>query len=258
MSSTVAPRRHLELNVFASPRCKLVDVPAIKLLDAAKQLFLAVLDAFRRGFIHGNISMNNILYAQADYQLLIIDWELGRRFVDPFVRQNTLTGTLDTMSVANFMRLAPLPHDEIESAIYVLLKIITQTFKPTEDLEGEWMSTLRQYHWDDPRVRPGTLQQLRRMFWGKYSHFSRGTTIRDTLDLFRSSGRPATAQFLHSLFSLPLPIDHDTIDSSDYNTVLSSLEDLVVQAVAAVDSVDASGLAREMEKSRLVPVSERA
>ncbi|KAJ7196890.1 hypothetical protein C8J57DRAFT_1027092, partial [Mycena rebaudengoi] len=54
-------------------------------------------DAFRRGVIHRDISVNNILFA--DNQLLMVDWELGRRFVDPFTGQGTVTGTLDTMSV---------------------------------------------------------------------------------------------------------------------------------------------------------------
>ncbi|KAJ7063636.1 hypothetical protein C8F01DRAFT_1279645 [Mycena amicta] len=156
-----------------------------------------------------------------------------------------LTGTLDTMSVATLMEEAPLPHDDIESAIYVLLKIITQTFKPTKELEGEWSETLDQYHWDDPRVQPGTLRQLRVVLWMK-SSVPEATTIGATLNIFRSCGRLATAQFLDSLFSLPLPIGRNAVDSSDYGAVLSSLEDLVEKAIAAVDSVDASSLAREV------------
>ncbi|KAJ7430292.1 hypothetical protein FB451DRAFT_1500213 [Mycena latifolia] len=80
---TMVPR-HLEIMVFASPRetRKLKDVPmAAEFLPAAEQLFRAILDAFRRGILHRDISVNNILVA--DNQLLMIDWEIGRRFQEP-------------------------------------------------------------------------------------------------------------------------------------------------------------------------------
>ncbi|KAJ7778693.1 hypothetical protein DFH07DRAFT_1056104 [Mycena maculata] len=239
-------RRHLEVMIFASPReaRKLMDISATDLLAVAKQLFLSILDAFRRhGVIHRDISVNNILFA--DNKLLMIDWELGRRFVEPFTGQGTVTGTLDTMSVANLMMVDPLPHDEIESAIYVLVKVLTQTFKPREDLRGEWRDILTQYHWDNPDVKPGTLQQLRILLWSKTSFYS-GTTIGATLNIFRLSGHLASAQLLQALFSLPLPIERHEVDRSNHATVLSSFTVLVDKAVAALASVDASSLAREI------------
>ncbi|KAJ7773572.1 hypothetical protein DFH07DRAFT_801205 [Mycena maculata] len=242
----VMVRRHLEVMIFASPReaRKLMDIfSAIDLVAAAKQLFLSILDAFRRGVIHRDISINNILFA--DNKLLMIDWELGRRFVEPFTEQGTVTGTLDTMSVANLMMVDPLPHDDIESATYVLLKALTQTFKPREDLRGKWRNILAQYHWDDPDVEPGTLQQLRILLWNK-SSFSSGTTIGATLNILRLSGHLASAQLLQALFSLPLPIERHEVDRSNHATVLSSLTVLVEKAVAALESVDASNLACEI------------
>jgi hypothetical protein len=241
-------RRHLEVMISTSPRAarNLVDVfSATKLLAAAKQLFLAILDAFRRGVIHRDISVNNILFA--DNQLLMVDWEIGRCFVESFGGPGTLTGgTLDTMSVASLMMAdPPLPHDDIESAAYVLLKVLTQTFKPREDLRGKWRKILAQYYWDNPDVEPDTLQQLRLLLWTKTS-FSSATTLGATLDIFRASGHVASVQLLRALFALPLPIERDAVDGSSHAAVLASLEVLVEKAVAAVESVDASSLACEI------------
>ncbi|KAJ7459945.1 hypothetical protein FB451DRAFT_566872 [Mycena latifolia] len=119
--------------VFASPReaRKLKDIPlAAEFLAAAEQLFRAILDAFRRGILHRDISVNNILVA--DNQLLMIDWEIGRRFQEPSSAA-ALTGTLNTMSVASLANNDPLPYDDVESAVYVLLKLLTQMFVPRED-----------------------------------------------------------------------------------------------------------------------------
>jgi hypothetical protein len=76
--------RHLEIMAFDSPSNarKLKDVPsAAEFLAAAEDLFRAILDAFRRRVLHRDISVNNILVA--DNQLIIIDWEIGRRFQEP-------------------------------------------------------------------------------------------------------------------------------------------------------------------------------
>ncbi|KAJ7460750.1 hypothetical protein FB451DRAFT_1371607 [Mycena latifolia] len=239
---TMVPR-HLEIMVFASPRkaSKLKDVPsAVEFLAAAEQLFRAILDAFRRGILHRDISVNNILVA--DNQLLMIDWELGRRFQGPLsaARRGTLTGTLDTMSVASLENSDPLPHDDIESAVYVLLKVLTQTFVPPVDQQREWAATLNTYCWDDPDVKPGVLRILRMCLWS--NHNSEYSMVNTTLRIFRSAGHAARAQLVLSLLSLPLLSQRYEVDSSDYDAVLLSLQDLVDQAVAAVRSVDASSL----------------
>ncbi|KAJ7151447.1 hypothetical protein C8R43DRAFT_1005213 [Mycena crocata] len=241
-------RRHVEVMVFASPRetRKLMDVfssSITKFPAVAKQLFMSILDAFRRGVIHRDVSVNNILFAED--QLLMVDWELGRFFGEPFAAQGTVTGTLDTMSVASLSMTNPLPHDDIESAIYVLLKALTQTFKPPEELRAKWSKTLARYHWDDPLVDPDTLQELRHFLWSKPS-YSSTTTLGLTLSIFRSAGREGVAQILESLFSLPLPLEHDVINISSHAAVLSSLTELVEKAVAALESVDLSSLAREI------------
>ncbi|KAJ6588265.1 hypothetical protein B0H19DRAFT_1098561 [Mycena capillaripes] len=241
--------RHLEVLVSASPReaRKLIDdsvLSATKFLAAAKQLFLAILDVFRRGVMHRDISVNNILLA--DSQLLMIDWEIGRRFVEPFNRQDAVIGTLDTMSVASLMRADPLPHDDIESASYVLLKVITQRFKPQKDKESEWKKLLAKYKWDHPYVDLDLLQQSRMVSWYHKSSFPAATPTGATVKFFRSCGHTTTAKLLELLFFLPLPIDRDAVNMSDHAAVLSSLEDLVKRAVAIVDSVDASVFASEM------------
>ncbi|KAJ7086364.1 hypothetical protein B0H15DRAFT_346369 [Mycena belliarum] len=156
--------RHLEIMAFDSPpdARKLKDVPsAAEFLAAAEDLFRAILDAFRRRVLHRDISVNNILVA--DHQLLLVDWEMGRRFQEPSsaAKRGTLTGTLDTMSVASLANTDPLPHDDIESAVYVLLKVLTQTFVPPVDQQRKWATTLDTYCWDDPHVRPEILLSMR-------------------------------------------------------------------------------------------------
>ncbi|KAJ6588262.1 hypothetical protein B0H19DRAFT_1098555 [Mycena capillaripes] len=241
--------RHLEVMVFASPReaRKLIDdsvLSATKFLAAAKQLFLAILDAFRRGIMHRDISVNNILVANS--QLLMIDWEIGRRFVEPFKRQDAVIGTLDTMSAASLMRANPLPHDDIESAVYVLLKVITRRFKPQEGKENEWKEVLAEFNWDDPYVDPGSLRHSRALLWWTKSPFPGATPLGAARIFFRSTGHTALAELLDSHFSLPLPIDRNAVDMSDHAAVLSSLEVFVKMAVDAVESADANGLAREI------------
>ncbi|KAJ7134282.1 hypothetical protein C8R44DRAFT_421305 [Mycena epipterygia] len=238
---TMVPR-HLVIMVFASPReaRKLKDVPlAAEFLAAAEQLFQAILDAFRRRILHRDISVNNILVA--DNQLLMVDWEIGRRFQEPSsaVGPGTVTGTLDTMSVASLANNDPLPHDDIESAVYVLLKVLTQTFVPPVDQQHKWAATLRNYFWDNPNVTPRTLLNLRMNLWTSCNRAE--STIGTTLRIFCSTGHAARAQLVLSLLSL-LPTERHEVDSSDYDAVLLSLQDLVEQAVAAVRSVDASSL----------------
>ncbi|KAF7347427.1 Pkinase-fungal domain-containing protein [Mycena venus] len=233
--------RHLEAMVFASPHhtLKLKDLPAaVEFLAAAEQLFRAILDAYHRRILHRDISVNNILVA--NNQLLMVDWEIGRSFQEVLsaAGRGVVTGTLDTMSVASLGTKDPLPHDDLESAVYVLLKVLTQTFVPHVDQQNAWAEVLRSYHWDNPDVEVKTLQQIRRSLWR--SDRDQFSTVASTLEIFRSAGHASRAQLVLALLSLPLPTQRGVVDSSDHKAVLSSLKDLVDQAVAAVHSVDAT------------------
>ncbi|KAJ7880997.1 hypothetical protein B0H14DRAFT_2705730 [Mycena olivaceomarginata] len=235
--------RHLEIMAFDSPpdARNLKDVPsAAEFLAAAEDLFRAILDAFRRRVLHRDISVNNVLAAHN--QLLMVDWEIGRRFQEPLsaAGRGTVTGTLDTMSMASLANRDPLPHDDIESAVYVLLKVLTQTFVPPVDQEHEWAVILDAYCWDDPDVQPQRLLTMRGYMWTGRNMID--STVDKTVQIFRSGGHATRAQLALSLLSLPLPDQRKLIDSSDYDAILSSLQDLVEQAVAAVRSVDASSL----------------
>ncbi|KAF7357605.1 Pkinase-fungal domain-containing protein [Mycena sanguinolenta] len=237
---TSAPR-HLEVMVFASPHGarKLKDLTSAEFLAAAEQLFQAILDAFRRRVLHRDISTNNVLVA--DNQLLLIDWEMGRHVSElSSKRDRVLVGTLNTMSVASLASRDPLPHDDVESAVYVLLKVLTQTFVPPVDQRSDWAEILDRYHWDDCAIPPSTLRDLRLGMWTNRNFET--SLICDTLEILRSTGHDSRAQLIHSLMCLPLPMPRRSIDASDYEAVLLSLEQLVEQAVAAVRSADAETL----------------
>ncbi|KAJ7267233.1 hypothetical protein C8J57DRAFT_1327071 [Mycena rebaudengoi] len=144
------------------------------------------------------------------------------------------------MSVASLARMDPLPHDDIESAVYVLLKVLTQTFVPSQDRQHRWSEILGAYHWDDPGVGLDTLSALRFGLWSNYDVPQ--TTVHNTTEMFRSVGDEGRAQLVNSLLSLPLPTDRRKLNSSNYDAVLISLQNLVDQAVAAVRSVNVSSL----------------
>ncbi|KAJ6615269.1 hypothetical protein B0H10DRAFT_1949979 [Mycena sp. CBHHK59/15] len=133
-----------------------------------------------------------------------------------------------------------LLHDNIESAVYVLLKVLTQTFVPPVNQQHKWVATLDRYCWDDPDVKPLILSDLRSFMW--IGRNRKDSTVDTTVQIFRSAGHVTRAQLVLSLLSLPLPDQRDLIDSSDYDAILLSLQGLVEQAVAAVRSVDASSL----------------
>ncbi|KAJ7866687.1 hypothetical protein B0H13DRAFT_2281404 [Mycena leptocephala] len=235
--------RHLEIMAFDSPpdARKLKDVSsAAELLAVAENLFQAILDAFHRRVLHRDISVNNILVA--DSKLLMVDWEIGRRFQEPSstAGRGTIIGTFDTMSMASLDNRDPLPHDDIESAVYVLLKVLTQTFVPLAGQEHEWAAILNSYCWDDPDVEPQTLLNLQVSMWA--GRHVMASTVDKTVRIFRSGGHATRAKLILSLLSLPLPNQRASFDSSDYDAILSSLKDLVELAVAAVRSVDASSL----------------
>ncbi|KAJ7104481.1 hypothetical protein B0H15DRAFT_942462 [Mycena belliarum] len=236
-----APRpRHLEVMLFASPPngLKLPLLSAAQFLSAAEQLLEAILDAFRRRVLHRDVSVNNILFA--DTQLLLIDWEIGSRVDEPWVNTpGNVIGTLDTMSGASLANDTPLPHDDVESAVYVLLKVLTQRYVPSADSKAEWEEHLEEYCWDDPSIKPRVLKMMRYCLW------TDNLIVTTSSNILRLDGHDAYASLISSLLALPLPArrwDRHGIDSSDYDAVLSSLEVLVERAVAIVRSVDASSL----------------
>ncbi|KAJ7702255.1 hypothetical protein B0H17DRAFT_1127824 [Mycena rosella] len=121
--------------------------------------------------------------------------------------------------LASLANSDPLPHDDVESAVYVLLKVLTQTFLPPVDQQRDWVATLANYYWDNSDVTLRTLMDLRLYLWSSYNH--EHSTIGTTLRIFRSTGHAAPPT---------------------YDAVLLLLQELVEQAVAAVRSVDASSL----------------
>ncbi|KAJ7207845.1 hypothetical protein GGX14DRAFT_567147 [Mycena pura] len=238
-------RRHLEIMAFESPpnACAFKYIPsAAQFLTAAKDLFLAILDAFRRRILHRNISADNILVA--NNQLFMVDWDIRRLF--PFAGgRGTVAGTLETMSVAGLANRDPLPHDDFESAVYVLLKVLTQTFVAPVDQQREWAATLWRYHWDSPNVHPLMLKDIRLSMW--IARSNEGSVIDSTVQMFCRAGHTTRAQLILALLSLPLPVKCRLFDSSavydrQYDAILLSLQALVDKAVAAVDSVDANSL----------------
>ncbi|KAJ7282923.1 hypothetical protein C8J57DRAFT_1296998 [Mycena rebaudengoi] len=156
------------------------------------------------------------------------------------------------MSVASLTNRPPLPHDDVESAVYVFLKVLTQTFVPPVDQRVEWAEVLESYCWDDPNVKLGVLANLRDSLWKD------ALLIRSTREFFHSAGHEACARLVSSLVALPLPakrwaanslpIQGLGINPTDYDEIFSSLEDLVAKAVAAVRAVDASSLQKSWVK----------
>ncbi|KAJ7654138.1 hypothetical protein DFH06DRAFT_522083 [Mycena polygramma] len=238
--------RHFEVMVFppreAHQLKSIASLAAADLLVAAEQLFGAILDAFRHRILHRDISVNNVLIA--DGQLLLVDWDIGRKFdaQAPAAGNGTCTvagtSTLDTMSVARLKNWDLLPHDAVESAVYVLLKVLTQNFVPPPELQREWTRIRRGFLWDDPAADPSMLANFRATLWSQVK--IKGTTVRETVELFRASGHETHAQLVVALLDLPLPEQRD--GPLDYDAVLLSIEDLVRKAIAASRSVDASSL----------------
>ncbi|KAJ7223185.1 hypothetical protein GGX14DRAFT_657598 [Mycena pura] len=250
--------RHHEIMVFDSSTDgrKLTELSAAEFLTMAKQLFEAILGAYSRRVLHRDVSINNI---RATSRLVLYDWEIGRLVAEsPLDPQGTVAGTLDTMSVASLNNNPPLPHDGIESAVYVLLKVLTQSFVPPENQKGNWEEILEDYHWDNPDIRLRTLSDIRMAMWN--GHLSDDSLIDETLHILALAGHEARAKLIVALLSLSLPAKREPvkhapvahwwspkltrIDGSDYERVLSSLEKLVEEAIRAVDSVDADDLVK--------------
>src|ERR1700761_7152796 len=82
------------------------------------------------------------------------------------------------------------------------------------------------------------LGRYRLNLWITHKHSM--STIGITRQMFQSAGHEASAQLILSLASLPLPAQRREVDSSDYDEIFASLEDLVKKAIHAVSSVDAS------------------
>ncbi|KAI5477932.1 Pkinase-fungal domain-containing protein [Pseudohyphozyma bogoriensis] len=137
---------------------------AVEFVDVLISLFEAILDAFERGVMHGDISSANVLIT-SDGKLRLIDWEVARWYGAPAL-DGTVTGTLDTMSISR-LRGDPfgLPHDDIESAVYVAVKTLTMSFKPLERDAEAWSTYLGTLKWNDPVVTPADLVGARRSMW---------------------------------------------------------------------------------------------
>ncbi|KAJ7359324.1 hypothetical protein DFH08DRAFT_931882 [Mycena albidolilacea] len=215
--------RHLEVMLFASPRHsrKLKDLSVAEFLTAVEQLFEAILDAFPSRPPFSSRSTGS----SADTLRSCRQLSCG----------GTVTGTLVAMSVASLRNDNPLPHNDMESAVYVL-NALTQTFVPPVDQQRKWVAAL---------------QRCLRTFGRAYGPAV--TVHRQFLPLCGFSSRsdmrlvPSSSS---SLLSLPLPAKRQAgdsppskcsgINSADDDVILLSLEDFVKTAVDAVRSVDAS------------------
>ncbi|KAF7308585.1 hypothetical protein HMN09_00707700 [Mycena chlorophos] len=224
--------RHLEIYVFETPENakKLVDVTFPELLDALESLFEALYDAFRRRCMHRDISVGNCLFANG--HILLIDWELGRRWDDSWI-SGSITGTLDMMSTRSLARKPPLPHDDFESTVYLCLKILTRKFRCRDSDAEEWHDTIKTYAWDT-QMNATSLRAMRLSLW--YDKESEGV-IPTTCRLFRAAGENQWAALVENLMTLPLPVQQSSLaDPTDYETVLAScavLKDLAVKAIQA-------------------------
>ncbi|KAJ7104488.1 hypothetical protein B0H15DRAFT_926395 [Mycena belliarum] len=233
--------------LFTSPPNgrKLPLLSAAQLLSAAEQLFAAILDAFR----HRDVSVNNILLA--DTQLFLIDWEMemGRGIDEP----GSVVGTLDTMSVASLGNDGALPHDGVEAAVYVLLKVLTQIQKyvPSADSKAEWEKNSAGYCRDKGDLAPGVLQSVSGLLWHQFNPL-----LSATPDILKSSGHDSCANFISPLLSLPLPATRwgphmrRGIDASvsNHDDILVSLAELAKAAIGAVRAVDVGNFGKSWER----------
>ncbi|KAJ7693356.1 hypothetical protein B0H17DRAFT_1279244 [Mycena rosella] len=193
-------RRHLKVMVFASPHGPATRgrFLAPKLLTAVKQLFLAILDAYPWRHPSRHFSEQYPLRQQSACHGRLGDrptlrgavyWERPHRHVGHNVSSEPRGKD-------------PLPHDDIESAVYVFLKVLTQKFKPREDLQGAWREILFDYHWDDPDEAPRTLKLLRIGLWNSLKASTLAT--RRAVPLWTFSARP-DIRLVPSSSSTPLP-----------------------------------------------------
>ncbi|KAF7298857.1 hypothetical protein MIND_00833500 [Mycena indigotica] len=197
--------RHLEAMAFESPRDtrKLIELETSELIDIAIEIFLALLDTFKRHIIHRDVSSGNLLAVAQ--RILVIDWETGRIFEsEPLQSGTEVTGTLDTMAVLALKKtLNPLPHDDVESAAYVLLKALTQGFQRHNPLcPPEWQECLAKYRWDNGDSQPFDLIASRLNLWDR-NDFS---TLGDTKTYFKKAGDHLAVKFIDAIFSMPLPV----------------------------------------------------
>ncbi|KAI5477957.1 hypothetical protein MNV49_005749 [Pseudohyphozyma bogoriensis] len=195
--------RHLEVVVFDSPHDA---VPIAKaksaddFIDVLIRLFEAILDAFIRGVMHGDVSSPNVLVT-IDGKLRFIDWEVARRFGAP-ATEGTVTGTLDTMSISRlFLNPTGLPHDDVESAIYVAIKVLTMSFRPRAINAQAWGTYLEGLKWNDPTISPYDLAEKRTLMW---SIASRNNRTRLALNMMLEED-PVRAKLIEILLETQVP-----------------------------------------------------
>ncbi|KAF7307448.1 Pkinase-fungal domain-containing protein [Mycena indigotica] len=242
---TLMRPHHMEVMAFKSPRDtkKLKELSVPQLIATAIHLFESLLDMFSRRIMHLDISSGNVL--STSQQALLIDWELGRIFGAPLPAEGSpVIGTLDTMAVYPLQGGDLLPHDDLESAVYVLLKAVTQTFVPTQK-QGEWVRFRDAYGWDRGDESPYTRSYLRLTLWGKQFPFG----LREkTMTFFRDSGDELRAAFVEALFSMALPAGRwnpatsreskgSNLDVTDYNEVFASLKEIVEGVVVKLKAL---------------------
>ncbi|KAI5478606.1 Pkinase-fungal domain-containing protein [Pseudohyphozyma bogoriensis] len=226
--------RHLEVYVFdsLSGAAPLDRVPTIEdFLSLAKQLFQTVGKNYEAGLLHRDLSLNNVLALSA--MLVLIDWELARRIGDEASSiAGVVTGTLDTMAVGYLLRSSPArPHDELESAIYVLFKAFTTSFVPSEDMKSQWHTDLNGLRWNQS-LEPKVLASVRETMWGDKA----SSPVVPILNHLRAQGAGDMADVFETLFHLELPLQSKARAALTLETAENELEVLIKDAVRAVNA----------------------
>ncbi|KAI5476931.1 Pkinase-fungal domain-containing protein [Pseudohyphozyma bogoriensis] len=240
--------RHLEIIVFDSSHdarpFDQAPSPSV-FVDGLISLFKAIVDAFDRWIIHGDISLLNALLTPEGI-LYLIDWEVARKYGEQSTG-GVVTGTLDTMSIRRLQNLQhPLPHDDLESAIYVAIKVLTQTFVPDPADAASSNAYRLLLKWNDGSVTMAELAITRRDMWNFRS---------DDYDMYRELERmqradPLRAALLEALLSTPILVERTSLLKSlevkedqgacreeKWELVRSSLKLLVTDLVERMEEV---------------------
>ncbi|KAI5479385.1 Pkinase-fungal domain-containing protein [Pseudohyphozyma bogoriensis] len=241
--NNVTPR-HIEIHVFDSP-ADAVRLDKVATLAEYKSTCIELLDAVRelyeKGVSHRDLASGNVLSAGG--RLVLIDWELGRKDgTDAAPESSVVTGTLDTMPIILIRRALPthalprdvqtypfLPHDELESAIYVMFKALTTSFVPS--LKLEWNSQVDDLLWNvQPKL--SELIDRRKLMWNRYL----GERSGPILDLLTEQGHEPVSKVFRTLFDLDLPVQ--SRDDLSLKSIKEGWVDLVKEAKAAFEEME--------------------
>ncbi|KAH7107881.1 hypothetical protein BKA62DRAFT_792345 [Auriculariales sp. MPI-PUGE-AT-0066] len=243
--------RHAEFMVFDTPgdgkrllnaKHQLTHSPSVT-FRILRQLVLAVMEAGARRVVHRDISLGNVLvrYNGHEHELLFLDYECAEGPDLP--TSERVAGTVDTMAIEllpdifDFTTVAPnaRPWLDLQVIVYLSLKLLTQSFVPTEQMAHPWKTALNYLLWD---TTDGTLiRHVREQFWSKKA----GPLI----NTFESMNATAHAELLRRLAAIPLsptlPFEDDwtvTEWSNDqFDAAQKHLADPLSQALGYAEEV---------------------